>query len=54
MGDAGRAHIARTFDLGAVANRWEEIYLRELQRARPQGGRRGPGQPGRSEAELPG
>jgi glycosyltransferase involved in cell wall biosynthesis len=34
MGDAGRAHIVRTFDLTAVVDRWEALYLDELRGAR--------------------
>ena len=30
MGDAGRAHIVGTFDLTAVVDRWEALYLAEL------------------------
>ena len=26
MGEAGRAHIAATFEIGAVADTWERLY----------------------------
>jgi glycosyltransferase involved in cell wall biosynthesis len=35
MGGAGRAHMIRTFDLSAVVDRWEALYLAELRAARP-------------------
>jgi glycosyltransferase involved in cell wall biosynthesis len=43
MGDAGRAHITRNFDLTAVVDRWEALYLDELRGARPELWRLTPG-----------
>jgi glycosyltransferase involved in cell wall biosynthesis len=32
MGQAGRDHVARTFELGAIADRWDAIYRGLLER----------------------
>ena len=36
MGGAGRAHVIQTFDLDAVVDRWEALYLAELRDAKPE------------------
>ena len=36
MGAAGRAHVMRTFDLDAVVDGWEALYLAELRDAKPE------------------
>ena len=35
MGQAGRAHVNRTFALDSVVDRWEALYLAELRKAKP-------------------
>jgi glycosyltransferase involved in cell wall biosynthesis len=36
MGNSGRAHIVETFELDAVVDRWEALYLAELRGAKPE------------------
>ena len=36
MGGAGRAHVIQTFDLDAVVDRWEALYIAELRDAKPE------------------